>query len=66
MQACALTGNWTGDPLVLRLALNPVSHTSQGLKPPLFSDMKVMCKLIADKFENMEYSKEHLSLPAKQ
>ena len=30
-QACALTGNQTSDPLVHRLALNPVSHTSQGL-----------------------------------
>ena len=29
-QARALTGNWTGDPLVHRLALNPLSHTSQG------------------------------------
>ena len=29
-QACALTGNWTSDPLVCRLALNPLSHTSQG------------------------------------
>ena len=29
-QACALTGNPTGDPLVHRLALNPLSHTSQG------------------------------------
>ena len=28
-QACALTGNWTGDPLVCRPALNPLSHTSQ-------------------------------------
>ena len=28
-QACALTGNWTGDPLVLRPALNPLNHTSQ-------------------------------------
>ena len=27
-QACALTGNRTGDPLVLRLALNSLSHTS--------------------------------------
>ena len=34
-QACALTGNWTSDPLVLRLALNPLSHTSQGSKPLL-------------------------------
>ena len=29
-QACALTRNRTGDPLVCRLALNPLSHTSQG------------------------------------
>ena len=30
-QASALTGNRTSDPLVRRLALNPLSHTSQGL-----------------------------------
>ena len=30
-QACAPTGNRTGDPLVHRLALNPLSHTSQGM-----------------------------------
>ena len=29
-QACALTGNQTGDTLVCRLVLNPLSHTSQG------------------------------------
>ena len=29
-QACALTGNGIGDPLVLSLVLNPLSHTSQG------------------------------------
>ena len=29
-QACALTGNQTGDLSVCRLALNPLSHTSQG------------------------------------
>ena len=28
-QACALTGNQTGDPLVHRLALNPLNHTSR-------------------------------------
>ena len=28
-QACALTGNWTGDLLFHRLAVNPRSHTSQ-------------------------------------
>ena len=30
-QACALTGNWTSDPLVCRPALNLLSHSSQGL-----------------------------------
>ena len=29
-QACALTGNRTSDLSVCRLALNPLSHTSQG------------------------------------
>ena len=29
-QACALTGNRISDPLVHRLALNPLSHTRQG------------------------------------
>ena len=29
-QACAMTGNRTGDPLVHGLVLNPLSHTSQG------------------------------------
>ena len=31
IQACALTGNWTHDPLVHRSELNPLSHTSQGI-----------------------------------
>ena len=34
-QTCALTKNRTSDPLVCRLALNPLSHTSQG-SPLLF------------------------------
>ena len=29
-QACALSGNRTGDPLVCKPALSPLSHTSQG------------------------------------
>ena len=29
-QACVLTGNRTGDPLVHRPMLNPLSYTSQG------------------------------------
>ena len=32
IQACALTRNQTSDPLVCRLVLNPLSHTSQGKK----------------------------------
>ena len=31
-QACAPTGNQTGDPPVPRLVLSPLSHTSQGVK----------------------------------
>ena len=31
-QACVLTRNQTGDPTGRRLALNPLSHTSQGNK----------------------------------
>ena len=29
-QACALTGKRSGDPLVRRLVLSPLSHTSPG------------------------------------
>ena len=29
-QACALIGNWTGNPVVCRMVLNSLSHTSQG------------------------------------
>ena len=29
-QACALTGDQTSNPLIRRLALNPLNHTSQG------------------------------------
>ena len=29
-QACALTGNQTGDPLIRRLVLNPLSRTNHG------------------------------------
>ena len=30
-QACALTGNWTSNPWLCSLTLNPLSHISQGL-----------------------------------
>ena len=31
-QACAQTRNWTMDPLVCRPALNPLSHSNQGME----------------------------------
>ncbi|XP_053773295.1 putative serine/threonine-protein kinase PRKY isoform X4 [Desmodus rotundus] len=34
--ACALPGNQTGDPLVHRLVLNPLSHTIQGVPSPFY------------------------------
>ena len=37
-QACALTGNRTGDPLVCRLVLNPLSRTGQGHKSSILKD----------------------------
>ena len=37
-QACALTGNQSGDLLVPRLAHNPLSHTSQGSSPTILND----------------------------
>ena len=37
-QACALTGNRTSDPMVCRLALNPLSHTSQGNAASFLND----------------------------
>ena len=40
-QACALTGNQTGNPLVRRPVLNPLSHTSQG--PKLFISKHFGC-----------------------
>ena len=36
-QACTLTGNKTRDPLVPRLALNPLSHISQGAPNTIYS-----------------------------
>ena len=41
-QACVLTGNQTGDPLVCRLALNPLSHTSQGRKLTLLISLALI------------------------
>ena len=33
-QACALTGNGTGNPWVHRLPFDPLNHTSQGVLAP--------------------------------
>ena len=45
-QACALTGNRTSDLLVCRLALNPLSYSSQG---PLFLSFFLFFKTIVEK-----------------
>ena len=42
-QACALTGNQTGDPLVRRLVLNPLSHPNQGRSLCLFTWPPPVC-----------------------
>ena len=40
IQACVLTGNRTCDPVVHRLALNPLRHTSQGPPFPSYIEMQ--------------------------
>ena len=51
-QACALTGNQTGDPWVHRPVLNPLSHISQGqgsnLNCYLASCLRESCKFIRE------------------
>ena len=44
-QACALTRNRTSDPLVLRLAPNPLSRASQGCMPVLKGKLYYMLKV---------------------
>ena len=44
-QACALTGNPTCDPLVRRLALNPLNHPSQGI-PDLSKSSFLICQRV--------------------
>ena len=47
-QACAMTENRTYDPLVCRLALKPLSHTSQGmLFLDIFSTTEVACASVS-------------------
>ena len=44
-QACALTGNQTGDPLVLRPELSPLSHTCQGRERGSYPDLALVTAL---------------------
>ena len=44
-QACALTGNWTINPLVQRPALSPLSYTSQGPLLVQSLDLEVLSEL---------------------
>ena len=46
-QAYALTGNQTSNPLVLRLALNPLSHTSQGCYVSILLLQQITINLVA-------------------
>ena len=48
-QACALTGNQTGDLLVHRPVLNPLSRTRQGSRLTLFSGKSLGLKTVAVK-----------------
>ena len=61
-QACALTGNRTGEPLVLEPALNPLSHTSQGkciFKSTYFGFFKKnLFILLLDRQEGREKERE--------
>ena len=53
-QACALTRNRTSNPLILRLALSPLSHTSQGINmllERLSGKVKVNCLLFSVYYE---------------
>ena len=49
-QACALTGNRTGDLFVHRLGLNPLSHTSQG-QEEIFKKMKCGPRQVTENLE---------------
>ena len=46
-QACALTGNGTGNPLVSRLALSPLSHASQDCYLTFGHSRPSGCKLLS-------------------
>ena len=69
-QACVLTGSWTGDHLVRRLVLNPLSHTSQGwfafyfnnndsliISPILFIKYTTLVKVYQRIYQNTNFGK---------
>ena len=49
IQACALTGNWTSNPLVPRPALNPLSHYSQDSSFLFLSAFYLRCITATDR-----------------
>ena len=51
-QACALTGNWTGNPLVCEPSFNPLSHTKQGIFLNIYSNKK-KCKSGSHLWKNL-------------
>ena len=51
-QACSLTGNRTSNPLVCRLALNALSHTSQGGKISLLDLGQNMSRVSHEQTDN--------------
>ena len=57
--ACALTGNWTGDPLICRLELNSLSHTSQGRGEEFSMPLdNTKLKLYDDQLQNWKKRKQ--------
>ena len=61
-QACVLTGNQTGDPLVCRPALSPLSHTSQGYSQS-FNYLKIRVALITVTRLGIILQKQRLPVP---
>ena len=62
-QAYALTGTRSGDPLVQRPALNPLSHTNQGPKSPciskamcIFNISQILCELITGLYSTRRFT----------
>ena len=60
-QACALTGNQTGNPLVHRPALSPLSHTSQG-KPVGLNRTLESFQTLSPSFSYLHYVVEVMNL----